>query len=138
MKKALVFVVLLVFSFVPAQNLSSIFKDKIQPTATTAQLKEGLQKIEDLCQTTPQDKCNKAQATANFLLADKYYSAAYQVALVDKELTKPIIKIANNYYNKAVSYKSLDSFDARQLTVLIKHRRNFESLNGSKKLLLEN
>ncbi|MBV7268389.1 hypothetical protein [Winogradskyella luteola] len=137
MKTSLLTLALLVMGFAQAQDLQTIYKDKIKSRSTTEVLKEGLSQIEDLCAIEPQEKCNKAKASALYLIADDYYNAALQVAMVELELSVPILKKAVNYYNEAEALKPIDEFSASDRFLLSSGKKNFEEFTDVK-LLLEN
>lgn len=113
-----------------SQTLPEIYKKYIQPTATTNQLREGLQKVEALCETTPQEKCTKAKASALYLLADDYYQAAYSVQQVDASLVAPILKEATALYDKANIIMPFTVFTATQQRLLLQNKKHFSTGNN--------
>ena len=110
-----------------SQTLNEIFSSYIQPHSSTEQLQTGLQKVTDLCATAPQAKCNKAKASALYLLADNYFEVAYQVYLVDKTLTEPILQKANRYFEKANVLMPIDEFPSSQQHMMLDAKLRFES-----------
>lgn len=127
MKELLFISALIICSFAQSQNVDAIFKKYIKSSSTTADLKEGLYQLEELCAVTPEEKCKKAKAMALYLIADDYYAVIYQLNQVDKDLSEPILKKADRYYNKAEDLFPLKDFDKSQQRILVEY-----------KLLLEN
>lgn len=127
MKKILLITALLVGTVSQAQSLTAIYSEYIQPTASAEELREGFNKVEALCAVTPEEKCNKAKASALYLLCDDYYEAAYQVCQVDKELAQPILNKAKALYKQANSYMLIDDFTEEQKNILLNSKHLFES-----------
>ncbi|MFY0714109.1 hypothetical protein J1D01_10560 [Seonamhaeicola sp. NFXS20] len=128
MKKLLILTVFwLSITTTQAQSLTEIFSQYIQPTSSTEELREGLKKVEALCKVTPHEKCNKAKASALYLLCDDYYAAAYQVYQVDPELANPILDKAQDLYAKANSLMAIESFSESQKNIMLNSKLQFES-----------
>lgn len=126
MKKLLLIPFLLFAINLQAQSLTEVFSQYIQPQSSTQDLREGLRQVEAICATSPQEKCNKAKASALYLLADDYYQAAYQVQLVDPELVKPILAKAEALYNQANTLMPITQFGKSQQHMLLESKRHFE------------
>lgn len=126
MKKLLIIPIILFAFTMQSQSLTEVFSQYIQPQSSTQDLRVGLKQVETLCATTPQEKCNKAKASALYLLADRYYQAAYQVVQVEPELATPIIEKAEAYYNQANKTMPLVSFPASQQQLLIAGKTQLE------------
>ncbi|MFK5891355.1 MAG: hypothetical protein QM486_11565 [Flavobacteriaceae bacterium] len=127
MKNLLLIIVILLTVSAQSQSLNDVFKKYLQPRSTAEQLRIGFKKVEDLCATTPEEKCNKAKASALFLLSNKYYAAVYQLYSVDKELAVPILEKANELYNKANSYMPITEFTTSQKRMMLGYKIRFEA-----------
>lgn len=128
MKKLLLLLALIIsFTTSQAQSLNEVFSKYIQPNSTTDELREGLQKIEELCSLTPQEKCNKAKASALYLLANDYYGAAYNVYFVDAALANPILEKAKLYYDMAYKLMPIESFTEVQKNTMLDQKNKLES-----------
>lgn len=137
MKKILVICLMLSMAFSYSQSVEEILKEKIQPRKTTETIKEGLDELKKICALKQEEGCDKVQAIALYLIADDYYNAAYQVVMVEPELSIPILKKAIEYYKEAESLKPISEFTARQKFLLGSGKKNFEDFIDPK-LLLEN
>jgi hypothetical protein len=128
MKKSLCTIVaVLAFSFTQAQTLNDVFSSLVQPQSNTTDLREGLKQIEAICEATPQEKCNKAKASANYLLADRYFEAAHEVLIVDPDLVDPILQKAKFYYKKAEGLMPIENFSTAQKRMLIENKSKIEA-----------
>lgn len=127
MKKLFLISILLFAINLQAQSLTEVFSKYIQPTSTTQDLREGLKQVEALCATTPQEKCNKAKASALYLLADDYYGAAYNIYMVDPEMAKPILDKAIELYNQANQLTPIDQFSEVQKNILLDSKHKLEA-----------
>lgn len=128
MKNLIVILVIFISASVQSQTLTEIYSKYIQPSSNTEELKEGLTKIEKLCKTNPQEKCNKAKASALYLMADNYYSEARQVYKVDTTLVQPILLKANELFNKASEYMPITAFTENQKNTMLNDKNYFEAL----------
>jgi len=115
------------FATAEAQSLTEIYSQYIQPTSSTDELREGLKKVEALCEVTPHEKCDKAKASALYLLCDDYYQAAYQVYEVDPGFAKPILEKAKALYAQANGFMAIDSFTESQKNIMLDSKLHFES-----------
>ncbi|WP_166964646.1 hypothetical protein [Yeosuana marina] len=127
MKKLLLLTAFLIAASVQSQSLTEIYSQYIQPRSSADELREGFKKVEALCAVTPQEKCNKAKASALYLLCDDYYAAAYQVYQVDPELAKPILTKAKTLFTQANGYMSIDDFTEEQKNMMLDSKLHFES-----------
>ncbi|OBX17736.1 MULTISPECIES: hypothetical protein [Bizionia] len=118
MKKILFIITLLLAINMQSQTVTDIYKQYIKPTSNANELREGLKRLESSCGAIPQDKCNKAKATALYLLSDRYYQAAYTTYLVDQELAKPILIQAESIYKQAYSVMALEDFPDYNVQVM--------------------
>jgi hypothetical protein len=125
--KKLLLLLLLTCGFTQAQTLQETFKKFIQPTNTAKELLEGIEQLEKLCETTPQEKCDKAKAMAFYLLSDKYYQSAYAVYQVDQELGLPIKQKADEIYQKANALISIENFSSSEKNMMLDNKNRFET-----------
>jgi len=127
MKHLILIITFLIAGVIQSQSVTDIYKEHIKPTSNANELREGLKQLEASCSTTPQEKCNKAKATALYLLSDRYYQAAYSTYLVDQELAKPILSQAETIYKQAYSLMPLEDFPDYNVHVMTEAKQMFES-----------
>ncbi|CDF80588.1 hypothetical protein BN863_28760 [Formosa agariphila KMM 3901] len=127
MRQLLIIAVLLFTASLHSQSLTDVFKQYIQPQSSTEDLRTGLKQIEKLCTTNPEAKCNKAKASALYLLADHYFEAAYQVYQVDQTLVDPILAKANALFAQANSFMPIENFDPSQKNMLLESKQKYET-----------
>jgi|GEM_PF-3738964 len=129
MKNLLLTLSLMAISFVQGQTLDDVVVSHIQPTSTTEQLRQGLEKIETLC-STDKEKCNKAKGYAYYLLADDYYGAAYEVFSVDEDLAAPILNRAKEMLELANKHYPESKLTEVQKNVLMDSKHKLEALDA--------
>lgn len=127
MKKIILILVLIVSSTIQSQTLTEVYSKYIQPTNSTDELKEGLKQVENICNIQPQEKCNKAKATAYYLLADNYYAEAWNTYKTDSTLVKPILLKANELFNKANELMPITEFSESQKNIMLNDKNYLES-----------
>lgn len=127
MKHLILLLAFIVSATIQSQTLTEVYSKYIQPTNSTEELQEGLKQINSICDVTPQEKCNKAKATAYYLMADNYYAEARQVYKVDTTLVKPILVKATELYNKALKLKQITEFTESQKNTMLESKHYFES-----------
>lgn len=128
MKNLILIILLLLSSFSYSQSLTEIYAAYIQPKNTPEEIQEGLKQVENLCNVNPQEKCNKAKATAYYLLADNFYAEAWSVYKTDSTLVQPILLKANKLYNKAFKYMPITDFTEEQKNSMLNDKNYFEAL----------
>lgn len=94
-------ILLLSFTTIQAQSVDEIIKTDIRVTATSKQLKEGLNKLENKCKVSPAPNCNKGKAFALYLLANDYYAVANNLVGLDAELEAAAVTKAKNLFTEA-------------------------------------
>ncbi len=128
MKHFLLILAFLASSAIQSQTLTEVYSRYIQPSSSIEGLQEGLAQVNSICDVTPQEKCNKAKATAYYLMADIYYSEARQVYKADTTLVKPILIKATKLLNEASDYMQITEFTESQKNIMLNDKNYFEAL----------
>jgi len=128
MKNIFLILAFIVSSTIQSQTLTEVYSKYIQPTNSIEDLQEGLKQVNNICEVTPQEKCNKAKASAYYLMADSYYAKAWSTYKTDTTLVQPILLKANDLFNKANKLMAITEFSESQKNMMLNDKNYFESL----------
>ena len=128
MKHLILILTFLIAGVIQSQSLTDVYSQYIQPRSSADELRLGLKKIEDICSVSPEEKCSKAKASALYLLSNAYFDAAYNIYLVDKVMSKPVIDKAQDLYAMAYEFMPIEEFTESQKNIMLDSKSKFESL----------
>ncbi|AOR29559.1 hypothetical protein FORMB_25420 [Formosa sp. Hel1_33_131] len=126
MKKLLLIALLFSFSLSQAQTVEEIIKEQVRVRATSKQLKEGLQLLEEKCFVTPVEKCNKGKAFLLYLLSERYYYVAIHLINLDGDLQKETAKKALELYDKANVLYPFENITPQNQRMLSEDKKEYE------------